>query len=239
MAKAILEFINVKKHYKLGDEVVVKAVDGINIKIQKGEFIALYGPSGSGKSTIMHMLGLLDRPTSGEIIINGVNSKKLSEKELAVMRSKTIGFIFQSFFLTPNLTAIENVELPMMLLNVQEDYRIKRAKELMSMVGLEKRLNHLPRQLSGGQKQRVAIARALANYPKIILADEPTGNLDSRTGKEVIQIFKKLWKEGSTLIIVTHDPKIAMQAPRVIKILDGKVISDGKYKITENNEFIG
>jgi len=239
MAKAILEFINVKKHYKLSDEVIVKAVDGINIKIKEGEFVALYGPSGSGKSTIMHILGLLDRPTSGDIIIDGINSKKLSEKELAKLRGKTIGFIFQSFFLTPNLTAMENVELPMMLLNIEENYRLKRAKDLMSMVGLEKRLNHLPRQLSGGQKQRVAIARALANFPKIILADEPTGNLDSKTGKEVIQIFKKLWKDGNTLIIVTHDPKIAMQAPRIIKILDGKVISDGKYKITESNEFIG
>ncbi|MFA5333944.1 MAG: ABC transporter ATP-binding protein [Candidatus Nanoarchaeia archaeon] len=239
MEKAMLEFINVKKHYKLSDEVIVKAVDGINIKIKEGEFVALYGPSGSGKSTIMHMLGLLDRPTSGDIIINGINSKKLSEKKLAKLRGKTIGFIFQSFFLTPNLTAMENVELPMMLLNIEENYRLKRAKDLMSMVGLEKRLNHLPRQLSGGQKQRVAIARALANFPKIILADEPTGNLDSKTGKEVIQIFKKLWKDGNTLIIVTHDPKIAMQAPRIIKILDGKVISDGKYKITESNEFIG
>ncbi|MFA5303961.1 MAG: ABC transporter ATP-binding protein [Candidatus Nanoarchaeia archaeon] len=235
----MLEFINVKKHYKLSDEVIVKAVDGINIKIKEGEFVALYGPSGSGKSTIMHILGLLDRPTSGDIIIDGINSKKLSEKELAKLRGKTIGFIFQSFFLTPNLTAMENVELPMMLLNIEENYRLKRAKDLMSMVGLEKRLNHLPRQLSGGQKQRVAIARALANFPKIILADEPTGNLDSKTGKEVIQIFKKLWKDGNTLIIVTHDPKIAMQAPRIIKILDGKVISDGKYKITESNEFIG
>jgi putative ABC transport system ATP-binding protein len=239
MEKAMLEFINVKKHYKLSDEVIVKAVDGINIKIKEGEFVALYGPSGSGKSTIMHILGLLDRPTSGDIIIDGINSKKLSEKELAKLRGKTIGFIFQSFFLTPNLTAMENVELPMMLLNIEENYRLKRAKDLMSMVGLEKRLNHLPRQLSGGQKQRVAIARALANFPKIILADEPTGNLDSKTGKEVIQIFKKLWKDGNTLIIVTHDPKIAMQAPRIIKILDGKVISDGKYKITESNEFIG
>ncbi len=239
MEKTILEFVNVKKHYKLGSDIVVKAVDGVSIKINEGEFIALYGPSGSGKSTIMHMLGLLDNVTSGDIIINGVNSRKLSEKELAILRSKSIGFVFQSFFLTPNLTAFENVELPMVILNVEENFRKKRAKELLEIVGLEKRMNHLPNQLSGGQKQRVAIARALANYPRIILADEPTGNLDSRTGKEVIHLFKKLWKDGCTLIIVTHDPKIAMQAPRVIKILDGKVISDGKYKVTKSNEFIG
>lgn len=239
MAKELLEFVNVKKHYSISDEVTVKAVDGISLKVKEGEFIALYGPSGSGKSTIMHMLGLLDRPSSGEVIINGINSKKLKEKELALLRGKTIGFVFQSFFLTPNLTALENVELPMTLLNIHENFRKKRAKELLSEIGLEKRMNHLPRQLSGGQKQRVAIARALANYPKIILADEPTGNLDSKTGKEVIQIFKKLWRGKNTLIIVTHDPKIAMQAPRVIKILDGKVISDGKYKISKTNEFIG
>jgi putative ABC transport system ATP-binding protein len=239
MEKTIMEFTNVKKHYRLGEDVIVKAVDGIDIKINEGEFIALYGPSGSGKSTIMHMLGLLDNATSGDIIINGINSKKLSEKELATLRSKSIGFVFQSFFLTPNLTAFENVELPMVILNVEENFRKKRAKDLLEMVGLERRMNHLPKQLSGGQKQRVAIARALANHPRIILADEPTGNLDSKTGKEVIHIFKKLWKDGCTLIIVTHDPKIAMQAPRVIKILDGKVISDGKYKITKSNEFIG
>ncbi len=239
MEKTILEFVNVKKHYKLGEDIIVKAVDGVSIKIDEGEFIALYGPSGSGKSTIMHMLGLLDDATSGDILINGTNSRKLSEKELAILRSKSIGFVFQSFFLTPNLTAFENVELPMIILNVEENFRKKRAKELLEIVGLEKRMNHLPNQLSGGQKQRVAIARALANYPRIILADEPTGNLDSRTGKEIIQLFKKLWKSGCTLIIVTHDPKIAMQAPRVIKILDGKVISDGKYKVTKNNEFIG
>jgi putative ABC transport system ATP-binding protein len=225
MEKTILEFVNVKKHYKLGSDIVVKAVDGVSIKINEGEFIALYGPSGSGKSTIMHMLGLLDDATSGDILINGTNSRKLSEKELAILRSKSIGFVFQSFFLTPNLTAFENVELPMIILNVEDNFRKKRAKELLEIVGLEKRMNHLPNQLSGGQKQRVAIARALANYPRIILADEPTGNLDSRTGKEVIHLFKKLWKDGCTLIIVTHDPKIAMQAPRVIKILDGKVIS--------------
>jgi len=235
----MLEFINVKKYYKLGDEITVRAVDGIDIKVKEGEFIALYGPSGSGKSTLMHMLGLLDKPTSGDIIIRGINSKKLNEKDLASLRAKSIGFVFQSFFLTPNLTSFENVELPMMILNVEESFRKKRAKELLTMMGLGNRMSHLPRQLSGGQKQRVAIARALANFPKIILADEPTGNLDSKTGKEVISIFKKLWKDGCTLIIVTHDPKIAMQAPRVIKILDGKVISDGKYKITESNEFIG
>ncbi|PIX42118.1 macrolide ABC transporter ATP-binding protein, partial [archaeon CG_4_8_14_3_um_filter_38_5] len=217
----------------------IKALNGINIIIEEGELIAIFGPSGSGKSTLMHIIGLLDTHIQGRIKINNIDSKDLSKREITHLRSNNIGFIFQSFFLTPNLTALENVELPMMLVDENEAFRKKRAEELLRMVGLEKRMNHLPKQLSGGQRQRVAIARALANNPKLILADEPTGNLDSKTGKEIIRLFKELWKKGTTFVIVTHDPKLARQAPRVIKILDGKVISDGKYKHKNIDEFVG
>jgi putative ABC transport system ATP-binding protein len=236
--KQVIQLKNVKRYYKMGD-TVVKALDGINLTINKGEFIAVYGPSGSGKSTLMHVLGLLDTHCQGDVIINNINFKNLNNKQITNIRSDNVGFVFQSFFLTPNLTALENVELPMMLVDKDEHERVERAKKLLRMVDLEKRMHHLPKQLSGGQRQRVAIARALANEPELILADEPTGNLDSKTGKEVIKLFKKLWKEGNTLVIVTHDPKLARLAPRVIKLLDGKVISDGKYKIKESTEFIG
>ncbi|PJA21790.1 macrolide ABC transporter ATP-binding protein [archaeon CG_4_10_14_0_2_um_filter_Archaea_38_6] len=236
--KTIVQMEDVKRFYKMGEETI-KALNGINIIIEEGELIAIFGPSGSGKSTLMHIIGLLDTHIQGRIKINNIDSKDLSKREITHLRSNNIGFIFQSFFLTPNLTALENVELPMMLVDENEAFRKKRAEELLRMVGLEKRMNHLPKQLSGGQRQRVAIARALANNPKLILADEPTGNLDSKTGKEIIRLFKELWKKGTTFVIVTHDPKLARQAPRVIKILDGKVISDGKYKHKNIDEFVG
>ncbi|PIU88768.1 macrolide ABC transporter ATP-binding protein [archaeon CG06_land_8_20_14_3_00_37_11] len=236
--KTIVQMDDVKRFYKMGEETI-KALNGINIIIEEGELIAIFGPSGSGKSTLMHIIGLLDTHIQGRIKINNIDSKDLSKREITHLRSNNIGFIFQSFFLTPNLTALENVELPMMLVDENEAFRKKRAEELLRMVGLEKRMNHLPKQLSGGQRQRVAIARALANNPKLILADEPTGNLDSKTGKEIIRLFKELWKKGTTFVIVTHDPKLARQAPRVIKILDGKVISDGKYKHKNIDEFVG
>lgn len=235
----IIELKNVKKYYRLGKSNIVKAVNGVSLEVEEGEFIAVYGPSGCGKSTLMHVMGLLDMPTKGNVFINGSKVDELSDDELTHLRSENIGFVFQFFFLTPNLTALENVELPMIFAGEEDGDRKERARKLLKNVGLGERCDHLPGQLSGGQRQRVAIARALANNPKIIFADEPTGNLDSKTGKEVVKLFKKLWNNSNTLIVVTHDPKIARQAPRVIKMLDGKVISDGEYEVKTGSSYIG
>ncbi|HLE06655.1 MAG TPA: ABC transporter ATP-binding protein [Candidatus Nanoarchaeia archaeon] len=231
--KLLLSLRNVKRYFKLDERNIVKAVNGVNLDIYEGEFVTIFGPSGCGKSTLMHLIGLLDKPTEGRILINGRDTAYFKKKQLTRMRSESIGFVFQSFLLTPNLTAVENVEFPMVLVDKSESYRVNRARELLKNVGLGERLNHLPYQLSGGQKQRVAIARALSNNPSIILADEPTGNLDSTTGKDVINLFKELWKKGTTLVIVTHDPMLAKEAPRTIHILDGRVINDA------HNEKIG
>jgi len=228
---SLIELRSVKRYYELDGKNTIKAVDGVNLRVNEGEFITIFGPSGCGKSTLMHMIGLLDKPTEGRIRINGRDTSKFNKKQLTKLRSESIGFVFQSFFLTPNLTACENVEFPMVLINKSEKYRFQKAKELLEKVGLSERLNHLPYQLSGGQKQRVAIARSLANNPKIILADEPTGNLDSKTGKEVINLFKELWNQGTTLIIVTHDPNLAREAPRTIELLDGKLLKDQQNHI--------
>ncbi len=228
---ALIEIKNLHKHYHLG-ETIVKANNGISLKINKGEFVTIFGPSGCGKSTLMHQIGLLDTPTKGEVIINGINTSTLSDEEKTKLRNEYIGFVFQFFFLSPNLTALENVQLPMIFKGTPLKNREKRAKELLKLVGLSERADHLPSQLSGGQRQRVAIARALANKPKLILADEPTGNLDSKTGKEVMKIFTDLWKQGNTVIIVTHDPTIAKHSERIIKLLDGKIISDKIYRNT-------
>lgn len=225
-SKTLVELKDVKRYYELDEGNFVKAVNGVSIKINKGEFVTIFGPSGCGKSTLMHLIGLLDRPTKGSVLIEGNDVAKLNSKEITNLRSNTIGFIFQAFLLTPNLTALENVEFPMVLVEKDEKYRYKRAKELLEQMNLSERLNHLPYQLSGGQKQRVAIARALANEPTLILADEPTGNLDSKTGKEVIELFMELWKKGNTIVVVTHDQNLAKLAPRTIEMLDGKIISD-------------
>lgn len=225
-SKTLVELKDVKRYYELDEGNFVKAVNGVSIKINKGEFVTIFGPSGCGKSTLMHLIGLLDRPTKGSVLIEGNDVAKLNSKEITNLRSNTIGFIFQAFLLTPNLTALENVEFPMVLVEKDEKYRYKRAKELLEQMNLSERLNHLPYQLSGGQKQRVAIARALANEPTLILADEPTGNSDSKTGKEVIELFMELWKKGNTIVVVTHDQNLAKLAPRTIEMLDGKIISD-------------
>lgn len=239
MKEPVIQLKDVSRYYKLSEDNVVKAVNGVDITVREGEFVTIFGPSGCGKSTIMHLIGLLDRPTKGQVLINGIDASKMKGKELAAMRGENIGFVFQSFFLTPDLTALENVELPMILTDKAEVPRKKRAKELLEAVDLNNRMNHFPNQLSGGQRQRVAIARALANSPKIVLADEPTGNLDRETGKDVVKLFKKLWQEGRTIIIVTHDPDLAKEAPRVIKIIDGKVISDGKFTVKNTSSYIG
>ncbi|MCS7106224.1 MAG: ABC transporter ATP-binding protein [Candidatus Aenigmarchaeota archaeon] len=224
---ALLELEHVSKIYKL-DEVEVKALDDVNLKIEKNEFLAVTGPSGSGKSTLLHIMGCLDRPTRGRVILEGRDVSSLSDAELARIRGMKIGFIFQFFNLYPTLTALENVELPMIIVEKDKKERKKRALELLKSVGMEKRASHLPSQLSGGERQRVAIARALANNPSIILADEPTGNLDSKTGKEIINLLAKLQKEeGKTVVIVTHEPTIAKYAERIIYLTDGKIIRGG------------
>jgi len=223
----VIELKNVHKYYTLG-ETTVKANKGINIIIEKGEFVTIFGPSGCGKSTLMHMIGLLDTPTKGEIYIKGKPTSQLNDDDKTKLRNEAIGFIFQFFFLSPNLNAVENVELPMLFAEKDPIQRRKRAKELIKLVELSEREGHMPYQLSGGQRQRVAIARALSNEPELILADEPTGNLDSRTGKEVIKVFKELWKKGNTLIVVTHDEALAREAPRTIYMLDGEVLKDVK-----------
>lgn len=218
----IIELDKVAKYYEMG-ESLVKAVDGVSIKIQKGDFVAIMGPSGSGKSTAMNLVGSLDLATHGEIYLDGKDIEHLEESELAQIRGKKIGFIFQSFNLIPTLSALDNVILPMTFQRVEEEIRVERAKKLLIEMGLEKRMNHLPSELSGGERQRVAIARALANDPEVILADEPTGNLDTKTGNHIMEMLKKLNSEGKTIIMVTHDMEKAKQAKRIIKLRDGKI----------------
>ena len=221
--KEIIKLENVSRYYKFGDEII-KAVDNVSLTINKGDFVAIIGPSGSGKSTVMNLVGALDLATHGDIYLDGTNIEHLEESDLAVLRGKKIGFVFQIFNLIPTLTASENVMLPMIFQNIPSKKRKQKAKELLEKVGLEHRINHLPNELSGGERQRVAIARALANNPEVILADEPTGNLDSKRGKEIIETFKALRDEGKTIIIVTHDLEIAKNADKIITLKDGKII---------------
>jgi putative ABC transport system ATP-binding protein len=218
----IIKLRDVCKDYQMG-ESVVRAVCGIDLSIKKGDFIAIVGPSGSGKSTMMGLVGALDLATRGEIYLDGRDIEHLGESELAQIRGKKIGFIFQTFNLLPTLTAKENVIIPMMFQNYSREEKENRATELLKELGLEKRMDHLPSRLSGGERQRVAIARALANDPEVILADEPTGNLDSKTGEQVMEILKNLNKQGKTIILVTHNPEMAKQAKKIIKLKDGKI----------------
>lgn len=216
---------NLKKTYLLGGEEV-HALDDVSLSIKEHEFVAIIGQSGSGKSTFMNMLGCLDRPDSGEITLDGTDILKCKEKELSVIRNKKIGFIFQQFNLLPKLSALENVELPLIYQGMPTKKRREKAVKALKAVGLEKRMNHKPNQLSGGQQQRVAIARALVGEPSLILADEPTGNLDSRSGKEIMMLLHNLYEEGNTIVLITHDNNVAMEAPRQVQISDGKIIKD-------------
>lgn len=221
----MLELKNIKKYYKMGD-TTVKALDGINLKINDGEFVTIIGPSGSGKSTMMNIVGCLDVATEGEYYIDGTEVSKYSENQLAFLRNKTMGFIFQGFNLISGFSAYENVELPLIYQGVPMAERKKRVLTALEMVGMKERMKHKPSELSGGQQQRVAIARALATHPQCILADEPTGNLDSVTGDEIMGILSDLNKAGTTIIIITHNDEIAKKSRRVIRIHDGKIDSD-------------
>ena len=221
----LIEIKDVYKIYNPGENEV-RALDGVSLTIDRGEFIAIVGQSGSGKSTLMNMLGLLDVVTSGTYILNGTDINDMDDDELSAIRNQEIGFIFQGFNLIPSLTAKGNVELPLIYRGMKPEEREKLSTEALKRVGLDKRMNHLPSQMSGGQQQRVAIARAVAAKPPIILADEPTGNLDSASGKEVMRIINELWAEGKTIILITHDDKIAAKAHRVIRISDGKIMED-------------
>lgn len=221
----MIEFRNIYKIYKVGDSEV-RAVDDISFKIEKGEFVAIVGQSGSGKSTCMNIIGALDVPTSGEYLLNGKDVSHYTDDQLAEMRNQTLGFIFQQYNLIPKLNVYENVELPLLYRNMSSEERKKRVMEALEKVGLKERVHHMPNQLSGGQQQRVSIARALATHPSIILADEPTGALDSKTGHEVLEFLKQLNNEGNTIVLITHDLGIAAEAKRIIRIQDGKIISD-------------
>jgi len=221
----IIKLKNVTKEYVIG-ESTIQAVKDVNLEVKRGEFIAIVGPSGSGKSTLMNLIGALDLATKGKIYLDKKNIEHLRESELAQIRGRKIGFVFQTFNLIPTLTAIENVMLPMMFQNYSTKERKERAKKLLKEVGLENREDFLVTKLSGGERQRVAIARALANDPEVILADEPTGNLDSKKGKQIMSIFKKLNEEGKTIIMVTHDLEMAKEAKRIIRIKDGRIWKD-------------
>lgn len=221
----IIRVENVRKIYRMG-ETEVRALDGVSLTVEEGEFLIVMGPSGSGKTTLLHLMGCLDKPTEGEIYIASTPVSKLSDAQLAKVRNRMIGFVFQQFNLLSRLTALENVELPMIYAGVPKSLRRKKAKELLELVGLGDRLHHRPTQLSGGQMQRVAIARALANDPVVLLADEPTGNLDSKSGEEILKIFSELNEKGQTVVIVTHDPEVASRGDRIIRMRDGKIVAE-------------
>lgn len=234
MKRSIIALVDVWKTYKMG-EVEVNALKGVTLEVAQGDFLAITGSSGSGKSTMMNLVGCLDLPTKGLIYLDGRDISKLSESELAQVRGKKIGFIFQQFNLIPNLTALENVMLPLEFQDMAAETARKKAADLLDTVGLGDRMHHLPSQLSGGQQQRVAIARSLSNNPDVILADEPTGNLDSKSGSDVISLLEELWKkEGKTIIMVTHDLSLSGRAKRRIQLKDGQIIkANSRIKITE------
>lgn len=225
----VIEIRNITRDFPLGSEIV-KVLKGIDLDIDRGEYVALMGPSGSGKSTLMNLLGCLDTPTSGSYILNGEDVSKMSDDELAEIRNKEIGFVFQTFNLLPRTTALDNVALPMVYAGFSKSDRTKRAEEVLKNVGLADRMDHKPNQLSGGQRQRVAVGRALVNNPSIILADEPTGNLDSVTSVEIMKLFDKIHAEGNTVILVTHEEEIARHAHRIVRLKDGMVESDKRQE---------
>lgn len=230
MNKSIV-ITDITKTYQMGDSLV-HALAGVSLTIEQGEFTAVMGPSGSGKSTLMNILGCLDRPTSGSYMLDGVEVATLSDDELAETRNKKIGFVFQNFNLLARMSALQNVALPMVYAGVDKKYRLEKAQKALTMVGLRDRMNHKPNELSGGQRQRVAIARALVNEPTILLADEPTGNLDSRSGQEIMGIFCELNSQGRTVLLVTHEPEIAAFTRRTVLFRDGLLVSDERREVS-------
>jgi len=229
MQKKIISITNIKRDFALGSETVY-VLKGIDLEINKGEYVALMGPSGSGKSTLMNILGCLDTPTSGSYVLNGKDVSQMTDNELAEVRNKEIGFVFQTFNLMPRTTALDNVALPLVYAGKSKDERSKRAAEVLTQVGLNDRMDHKPNQLSGGQRQRVAVARALVNHPSIILADEPTGNLDSVTSLEIMKLFDEIHANGNTVIVVTHEEDIAAHAHRIIRLKDGIIEKDERTR---------
>lgn len=227
MTSSIIRIENVKKTYRMGD-VEFDAIVNVNLDIKKGDFVAIVGPSGSGKSTLMHIIGLLDSPTSGKVYLNEKDVSSTTQEEQAVLRNKHIGFVFQLFNLLARTSSKDNVEMPLIYAGLGNGERRKRALEVLKLVDLEDKADNLPSQLSGGQQQRVAIARALVNSPDLILADEPTGNLDSKSGKEILDLLIDLNKKGNTVVLVTHDLSIASKAKRIIELMDGKIVKDAR-----------
>lgn len=223
--REIISISGIKKIYRLGAQQV-RALDGVDIRIYENEYVAIMGPSGSGKSTMMNILGCLDTPTVGTYILNGTDVSKMDDNRLADIRNREIGFVFQSFNLLPKYSSIENVALPLIYAGIPKEVRLEKARAALTQVGLEERMEHKPSELSGGQRQRVAVARALINNPSIILADEPTGNLDTKTSIEIMNLFEEIYKNGNTVIVVTHEEDIAKYARRIIRLRDGKVESD-------------
>lgn len=228
--RPVIQITDLKRHYQMG-ETEVRALDGVSLEVKENEYIAIMGPSGSGKSTLMNMIGCLDTPTSGEYILNNNRVSEMDDAELAEVRNREIGFVFQTFNLLPRTSCLANVELPLIYAGVKASERKERAIDVLTKVGLGDRVDHKPNELSGGQRQRVAIARALVNSPSILLADEPTGNLDTKTGDEIMLLFEELYRQGNTIILVTHENEIAEYSRRVFRLRDGLVESD---RIVEN-----
>ncbi len=229
MAKAMIKTEALYKIYQMGD-TEVRALDGVSLTVSEGEMVAIMGPSGSGKSTFMNTLGCLDQPTSGSYQLDGEETSELSEKEKARLRNQKIGFVFQSFNLLPNLTALQNVELPLIYAGISASKRQKIALEAMERLGLGHRIHHKPKELSGGQQQRVAIARALVNQPRLLLADEPTGNLDTKSSREIMAVFQELHRNGITIVLVTHEEDIAAFTERIVRFTDGKIVDDRRIE---------
>jgi putative ABC transport system ATP-binding protein len=230
MPNAVIQIRDLKKIYKMGDSIV-KALNGVTFDVERNEYIAIMGPSGSGKSTLMNMIGCLDTPTSGDYYLNGSSVSQMDDNELAAIRNREIGFVFQTFNLLPRTDCLQNVELPLIYSGMKSSERKERARETLEKVGLGDRTHHKPNELSGGQRQRVAIARALVNNPSILLADEPTGNLDTKTGVEIMELFEELYRTGNTILLVTHEEDIAKHAKRVIRLRDGVIESDRKTQL--------
>lgn len=228
----MITLTDIRKRYRMGDEEFL-ALDGVSLQIARNEYVALVGPSGSGKSTLMNLLGCLDTPSSGEYLLNGRNVATLNDTQLAHIRNQEIGFVFQSFHLLPRLTVLQNVAQPLVYRGMPAAQRLALAGEALERVGLAHRLQHRPNQLSGGQRQRVAVARALVGQPSLLLADEPTGNLDSKTSDEIMALFDALYADGQTLVVVTHEPDIARHCRRTVRLADGRIVSDSKAENTE------